>query len=81
MPLLNTDDLLGIIISLVIVILASVNLALDFDMMLSLADQGAPKYMEWYTAFSLVITLAWMYLYIVWFICSRSFRLFITYHG
>lgn len=79
MLLLNTDDLLGIIISLVIVILAAVNLALDFDMMLSLADQGAPKYMEWYTAFSLVITSAWMYLYVVWFIGSRSFRLFLTY--
>jgi uncharacterized YccA/Bax inhibitor family protein len=78
LPLPNTNDPLGIMISLLIMIMAAVNLALDFDMVLSLADQGTPKYMEWYAGFSLVLTLAWMYLYVVWFVGSRGFRLLST---
>jgi uncharacterized YccA/Bax inhibitor family protein len=53
---------LGIIISLVIVAVASLNLIIDFDLIEQGSSQGAPKYMEWYSAFALMITLVWLYL-------------------
>jgi uncharacterized YccA/Bax inhibitor family protein len=56
---------LGIGISLVIVIIASLNLILDFDMIETAARMGAPKYMEWYGAFGLMVTLIWLYLEIL----------------
>jgi uncharacterized YccA/Bax inhibitor family protein len=56
---------LGIGISLLIVIIASLNLVLDFDMIETAARLGAPKYMEWYGAFGLMVTLIWLYLEIL----------------
>jgi len=56
---------LGIGISLVVVIVASLNLILDFDMIETAAGMGAPKYMEWYGAFGLMVTLIWLYLEIL----------------
>lgn len=56
---------LGIGISLVVVIIASLNLILDFDMIETAARMGAPKYMEWYGAFGLMVTLIWLYLEIL----------------
>ncbi|MDR1522557.1 MAG: Bax inhibitor-1/YccA family protein [Endomicrobium sp.] len=53
---------LGIIISLVIVAVASLNLIIDFDLIEQGSQQGSPKYMEWYSAFALMITLIWLYL-------------------
>jgi uncharacterized YccA/Bax inhibitor family protein len=53
---------LGVIISLVIVAVASLNLIIDFDLIEQGSNQGVPKYMEWYSAFSLMITLVWLYL-------------------
>jgi len=56
---------LGIGISVVVVIVASLNLILDFDMIENAARMGAPKYMEWYGAFGLMVTLIWLYLEIL----------------
>jgi uncharacterized YccA/Bax inhibitor family protein len=46
----------------VVVVIAALNLILDFDMIETGVSQGAPKYMEWYGAFALVVTLVWLYL-------------------
>ena len=64
-PLLNSSSPLGIIVSLVIVGVAALNLILDFDFIESGAAQGAPKYMEWYSAFGLLVTMVWLYLEIL----------------
>jgi uncharacterized YccA/Bax inhibitor family protein len=56
---------LGIGISLFVVIIAALNLILDFDMIETGARMGAPKYMEWYGAFGLMVTLIWLYLEIL----------------
>ncbi len=55
-------SLLSIGISLVIVIVAAMNLVLDFDFIETGAERGAPKYMEWYAAFGLMVTLIWLYI-------------------
>jgi uncharacterized YccA/Bax inhibitor family protein len=52
----------GILFSLVVVIVAALNLILDFSFIEQAAKQGAPKYMEWYSAFALMVTLVWLYL-------------------
>jgi uncharacterized YccA/Bax inhibitor family protein len=65
MPFLHDASPLGIGISIVIVIIAALNLVLDFDFIEQGAEQGAPKYMEWYAAFGLVVTLVWLYLEIL----------------
>jgi uncharacterized YccA/Bax inhibitor family protein len=53
---------LGIGVSLLVVGVAALNLVLDFDFIENGAKQGAPKYMEWYGAFGLLVTLVWLYL-------------------
>jgi len=65
MSFLNAATPLGIGISLFVVIIASLNLILDFDMIETGARMGAPKYMEWYGAFGLMVTLIWLYLEIL----------------
>jgi uncharacterized YccA/Bax inhibitor family protein len=65
MPYLHENGAVGIGISLVIVGVAAMNLLLDFDMIEGLAAQGAPKYMEWYSGFALLLTLVWLYLEIL----------------
>ena len=62
MPLLNEPSLLGIGISVLIVGVASFNLLLDFDFVEKAVEAGAPRYMEWFGAFSLMVTLVWVYL-------------------
>ena len=64
-PGLNSATPLGIGISVVIVIIAALNLILDFDLIESGVRMGAPKYMEWYGAFALMVTLVWLYLEIL----------------
>ena len=61
-PYLHDNSLIGIGISLVIVVVAALNLVLDFDFIENGAQQGAPKYMEWYGAFGLMVTLVWLYI-------------------
>jgi uncharacterized YccA/Bax inhibitor family protein len=56
---------IGIIFSLVVVTIAALNLILDFAMVEQGAANGAPKYMEWYSAFALLVTLVWLYLEIL----------------
>ncbi|GIS42692.1 MAG: membrane protein [Candidatus Neomarinimicrobiota bacterium] len=55
----------GILFSLFVVGIAAFNLVLDFDFIEQGAEQGAPKYMEWYGAFGLMITLIWLYIEIL----------------
>jgi uncharacterized YccA/Bax inhibitor family protein len=63
--LLTGNGPIGIGISLVIVGVAALNLILDFDLIESGAQRGAPKYMEWYGAFALMVTLIWLYIEIL----------------
>jgi uncharacterized YccA/Bax inhibitor family protein len=60
--LLNAATPLGIAVSVFIVAVAALNLILDFDLIERGIANGAPKYMEWYGAFGLMITLVWLYL-------------------
>lgn len=53
---------IGIIFSLIVVGVAALNLVLDFDLIENGARWNAPKYMEWYSAFALMVTLIWLYL-------------------
>ena len=59
---INNRSLLIIGFSLFVVVIASLNLVLDFDFIEEGADRGAPKYMEWYGAFGLLVTLIWLYI-------------------
>ena len=61
----NNTSMFSIGISLFIVVIASLNLVLDFDFIEEGAEKGAPKYMEWYGAFGLLVTLIWLYLEIL----------------
>jgi uncharacterized YccA/Bax inhibitor family protein len=61
-PMIHEAGPLGILFSLVVVGIAAANLLLDFDLIERGVDQGAPKWMEWYAAFALLVTLVWLYL-------------------
>lgn len=72
-PYLHDSSPVSIGISLVIVVVAALNLAMDFD----LIEQGigaAPRYMEWYCAFGLIVTLIWLYLEILRLLAKLSRR-------
>ncbi|HEY2544692.1 MAG TPA: Bax inhibitor-1/YccA family protein [Candidatus Acidoferrum sp.] len=64
-PLLYSSGPWGIAFSLFVVVIAALNLVLDFDMIETGVNGGAPKYMEWYGAFGLMVTLIWLYLEIL----------------
>jgi uncharacterized YccA/Bax inhibitor family protein len=59
---MHDSSLLSIGISLFVVAIASMNLILDFDMIEQGAERGAPKFMEWYGAFGLLVTIVWLYI-------------------
>ena len=61
----TNSSLMSIGLSLFIVCIASLSLVLDFDFIEDGAEKGLPKYMEWYGAFSLMVTLIWLYLEIL----------------
>ena len=67
LPIMNpmNSSLFSIGFSMFVVIIASLNLVLDFDFIEEGAESKAPKYMEWYGAFGLLITLVWLYLEIL----------------
>jgi uncharacterized YccA/Bax inhibitor family protein len=65
MPLVFSSSRLGIGFSLLVVGIAAFNLLLDFDFIDKAARSEAPKYMEWYGAFGLIVTLVWLYLEIL----------------
>ena len=64
-PLIHESGLVGIGFSLFVVVIASLNLVLDFDFIERGAKGGLPRYMEWFAAFVLVVTLVWLYLEIL----------------
>ncbi len=65
MPYIHESGPIGIGFSLFVVVIAALNLVLDFDFIESGAERRAPKYMEWYGAFGLMVTLIWLYLEIL----------------
>ena len=65
---------MGIGFSLFVVVIASLNLVMDFDFIEEAAEQGSPKYMEWYGAFGLLVTLIWLYLEILRLLAKLSSR-------
>ncbi|MEO8771389.1 MAG: Bax inhibitor-1/YccA family protein [Ferruginibacter sp.] len=74
MPFLHEGSVFGIIFSLFVVTIASLNLILDFDMIEKGAEMGAPKYMEWYGAFGLMVTIVWLYIEILRLLSKLSSR-------
>ncbi|MDB6118799.1 MAG: rane protein [Verrucomicrobiaceae bacterium] len=64
-PGLFGNGMIGIGFSVFVVVIAALNLVMDFDMIEQGAAQGAPKYMEWYGAFALLVTLVWLYIEIL----------------
>jgi uncharacterized YccA/Bax inhibitor family protein len=65
MPFLQGSSTASIVVSGIIVVVAALNLILDFDFIETGVAGGAPKYMEWYGAFGLMVTLIWLYLEIL----------------
>tara|TARA_B100000029_G_scaffold315269_1_gene307705 strand:- start:197 stop:943 length:747 start_codon:yes stop_codon:yes gene_type:complete len=61
----NNSSMFSIGFSFFVVIIASLNLVLDFDFIEEAAEAKVPKYMEWYAAFGLLITLIWLYIEIL----------------
>jgi len=61
-PLIHESGMIGIGFSLFVVVVAALNLVLDFDFIETGVQQRAPKYMEWYGAFGLMVTLVWLYI-------------------
>jgi len=61
-PYIHGSGPIGIGFSLVVIVIATLNLVLDFDFIERGAKLGAPKYMEWYGAFGLIVTLVWLYI-------------------
>ena len=64
-PMIHQAGPVGIGFSVFVVIIAALNLVLDFDFIEQGVEYGAPKYMEWYSAFGLVVTLIWLYIEIL----------------
>ena len=64
-PFIHESGIIGIGFSLFVVVIAALNLVLDFDFIENGSEMGAPKYMEWYAAFGLMVTLIWLYIEIL----------------
>ena len=71
---INNSSMFSIGFSLFVVVIASLNLVLDFDFTEEGAEKGAPKYMEWYGAFGLLVTLIWLYLEILRLLAKLNSR-------
>jgi uncharacterized YccA/Bax inhibitor family protein len=74
MPYIHEAGLIGIGFSVFVVIIAALNLVLDFDFIEDAAAKGAPKYMEWYAAFGLMVTLVWLYVEILRLLAKLNSR-------
>lgn len=72
-PMIHEGTTTGIVFSVIVVGIAALNLILDFDMFERQADR-APKYMEWYCGFALLVTLVWLYLEMVRLLMKTSNR-------
>ncbi len=73
-PFIHQGSTFGIIFSLFVVAIAALNLILDFDMIERGSDAGAPKFMEWYGAFGLLVTIVWLYLEILRLLAKLNSR-------
>jgi uncharacterized YccA/Bax inhibitor family protein len=71
---LHEGSTLGIVFSLAVVAIAALNLILDFDRIENGVAMGAPKYMEWYGAFGLIVTIVWLYLEILRLLAKLNSR-------
>jgi uncharacterized YccA/Bax inhibitor family protein len=74
MSFLYGNGMLSIGISVFVVVIAALNLVLDFDMIEQGAQLGAPKYLEWYAGFSLLVTLVWLYIEILRLLAKLNSR-------
>jgi uncharacterized YccA/Bax inhibitor family protein len=74
MPYIHESGIIGIGFSVFVVTIAALNLVLDFDFIENGAASGAPKFMEWYAAFGLMVTLIWLYLEILRLLAKISSR-------
>jgi len=73
-PMMHSGGTLGIVIGVVICGVAALNLVLDFDLIDRGAQEGLPKFMEWYSSFALMLTLVWLYLEILRLLAMISSR-------
>ena len=73
-PLIHSNSNMSILFSIGVVVIAALNLVLDFDFIEEGSEKGAPKYMEWYGAFGLLVTLIWLYLEILRLLAKLSSR-------
>ena len=73
-PLIHSNSNFGILFSFGVVVIAALNLVLDFDFIEEGAEMGAPKYMEWFGAFGLLVTLVWLYLEILHLLAKLQSR-------
>ena len=64
-PFIHEGGTIGILFSLGVIGIASLNLLLDFDLIVKGEEAQAPKYMEWFSAMGLMITLIWLYIEIM----------------
>ncbi|MGE0076864.1 MAG: Bax inhibitor-1/YccA family protein [Bacteroidales bacterium] len=71
---IHSNGTFGIIFSLIVVAVAALNLILDFDFIEKASNMGAPKYMEWYGAFGLMVTLIWLYIEFLKLLAKTSRR-------
>lgn len=74
MPFLHEGSMFGILFSVFVTAIAALNLILDFDMIEKGSEMGAPKYMEWYGAFGLLVTIVWLYLEILRLLAKLNSR-------
>jgi uncharacterized YccA/Bax inhibitor family protein len=70
----TNGSMFSIIFSLAVIAIAALNLILDFDMIEKGSEMGAPKFMEWYGAFGLLVTLVWLYLEILRLLAKMNSR-------
>ncbi|MCP4867619.1 MAG: Bax inhibitor-1/YccA family protein [Proteobacteria bacterium] len=73
-PYLHGSGPIGIAFSVAVCAIAALNLVLDFDFIENGAERGAPKYMEWYGAFGLLVTLIWLYIEILHLLAKLQSR-------
>jgi uncharacterized YccA/Bax inhibitor family protein len=65
MPFIHDSGAIGIAFSAFVVVIAALNLVLDFDFIENGCESRAPRYLEWYAAFGLMVTLVWLYIEIL----------------
>jgi len=73
-PFIHSSGTIRILFSVAVVVLAAMNLILDFDFMEQAAAAGSPRYMEWYAAFGLMVSLIWLYMEILKLLAKLAYR-------